>query len=166
MRSAHSLAVVMLIVAGTVHAADFHVDPVRGDDANDGSREKPWRTLQHLFEQGRVESREWESLPYREGTSLVPKHPGATIAAGDTIWLHSGFHGDLVIQGYYNSDFITIAASRGETPRFNSIRLQSGSHWRFRELKVCPADAEGERPKTLMAIAGHGWGWAGTGCRG
>jgi hypothetical protein len=149
--------VLLSLIAMPVPAAEFYVDPDRGDPANDGSLERPWRSLQDVLNQGLVQSRTWASLPYKSDSRLVPKNPTGPVKAGDTIWLRSGDYGDLVIQGHYNSDCITIAAVEGHTPRFRSVRLRSSSHWALKGLHVSPEFGTGERPRTLIDLESHGW---------
>jgi hypothetical protein len=151
------LLAALLLAATSIHAAEYFVDPENGDPANDGSAERPWRSLQQVFDQGLVESRAWPSLPYRPEMSLVPKNPGAPVKAGDTIWLRSGYYGDLMIRCYYNSDFIKIAAARGHTPRFRTIRVQAGSHWDLKGLHVSTEFGSGQKPRTLIHLESHGW---------
>lgn len=157
MHRAFRMFAVLLLIAAPGYAADFYVDPEHGDPANDGSEQKPWRSLQEVVDKGFVESRAWESLPYKPGSKLVPKNAGAPVKAGDTIWLRSGNYGDLAIQGYYNSDFITIAAAKGETPRFHSVRLRSASYWALKGLHVSPEYGTGRKPRTLVDLESHGW---------
>ena len=147
----------LIFISTAVHAADFYLDPEQGDPANDGSAQRPWRSLQQVFDRGLVESRAWESLPYKQASRLVPKNSGGPVRAGDTIWLRSGYYGDLAIQGYYNADCITIAAVEGHTPRFRSIRLRSSSHWALKGLHVSPEFGQGKSPRTLVDLESHGW---------
>lgn len=137
--------------------AEFYVDPQHGSPENDGTKDRPWRSLQELFDRGLIHSQTWESLPYREGAKLIPKNAGAPIKAGDTIYLRSGDYGDLRIQNYYNSGFITIAAETGHTPRFRSIHVQAGSHWVLRGLHVSPEYGPGDRPRAMIRLESHGW---------
>jgi parallel beta-helix repeat protein len=152
-----TLLAVLLFTATPARGADFYVDPERGSPANDGSAEKPWRSLSELFDQDLVESRAWDSLPYKKDGRLVPKDPGAPVKAGDTIWLRNGNYGDLLIQGYYNSDFITIAAVDGHTPRFRSIHVRSSAHWVLKGLHVSLEFGTGKKPRTLIDLESHGW---------
>jgi len=152
-----SLFAVLLPFAAPALAADFYVDPQRGDPANDGSAERPWRSLQEVFDRDLVESRAWDSLPYKEGSNPVPKNPDAPVKAGDTIWLRSGDYGDLLIQSYYNTGPITIAAAEGHTPRFHSVHVRSSSHWVLRGLHVSPEFGTGEKPRTMIGLESHGW---------
>jgi hypothetical protein len=147
----------LLLVTSSLQAAEFFVDPQRGDAANDGSAAKPWRSLQEVFDQNLIESQAWAALPYKSDSRLAPKNAGATIKAGDTIWLRSGDHGDLLIRGYYNSRPITIAAADGQTPRFRSVHLQAASHWVLKGLHVSPEFGAGQKPRTLIHLESHGW---------
>ena len=147
--------VFFITLSGSVISAEFFVDPVKGDNANDGSAARPWQSLQGIIDAGMVESRKWEKLPYKEGAELVPLHTGAKIKPGDTIWLRSGDHGSLKIQGHYNSKAITLTAAKGETPRFTSIQIRSGSHWALRGLHVSP-DPDAKKT-TLIDLQSHGW---------
>ncbi|HOP78117.1 MAG TPA: choice-of-anchor Q domain-containing protein [Thermogutta sp.] len=145
------------VLGPMVLGAEYYVDPQNGKPNNDGSKERPWPSLQALFDQGAIETQTWESLPYKPGVKLVPKNAGATIRPGDTIWLRTGNYGRLFIQGYYNPDYITIAAEKGHTPRFESIHIQSGSHWILRGLHVSPEYGEGKRPRAMIRLESHGW---------
>jgi len=147
----------LLFSASVIRAADFYADPQNGRSDNDGSAARPWQSLQRLIDSKMVESQTWESLPFQEGARLVPLHPGAKIKAGDTIWLRSGSYGTLQIENHYNGGLITIAAEKGHTPRFNSIRIRSGSHWKLQELHVAPASADSRKKTTLIALESHGW---------
>ena len=51
-------------------AASFYIDPVNGSEAGDGSASAPWRSLQSVLDNGRIESRDWPSYPYTAGMSL------------------------------------------------------------------------------------------------
>ena len=137
--------------------AEFYVDPVQGDMNNDGSPGRPWRSIQAVFDKGFVESRRWEKLPYRDGARLALENEGAPVRAGDTIYLRSGYHGKLDIQGYYNSDAITIAAEEGHTPKLARIRIRSGARWKLEGLQISPEFAESFEPGTLIDLDSHGF---------
>lgn len=144
-------------LAQPAEPAVFYVDPVGGDMKNDGSRGKPWRSIQAVFDNGLVESQQWAKFPYRDGATLALKNKGAPVRAGDTIYLRSGYHGKLDIQGYYNSDVITIAAETGQTPKLARIRIRSGARWTLRGLHVSPEYAESFEPGTLIDLDSHGF---------
>ncbi len=153
-------AVLIAAIGGGTFSAsgkDFYVDPQHGDPANDGSKDRPWRSLQEVFAQGLIESQKWPSLPYRAGFQLVERNPGAPVRAGDTIYLRSGNYGELVIQGYYNRDLITIAAEPGHQPHFTRIRIVAGCRWVLKGLHVHPDGEPASRPGVLVDIQSHGW---------
>jgi len=155
-----SLIGVLLFVALIPLSAtgkDFYVDPGTGSPEGDGSAERPWRTIQEVFDAGLVESQQWSQLPYNEQSELEAKNPGAPVKAGDTIWLRSGYHGDMSIRGYYNADTITLAAEDGHTPRLSSLRIRAGSHWTLRGLTVSAEFAPTYKKQTLIDLDSHGW---------
>jgi len=147
--------VLLTVVAS--HAGDFYVDPERGDAANDGSADRPWKSLQAVIDRGLIESRRWDALPYNKDRELAPRNAGARIRAGDTIWLRTGDYGDLKIESFYNTAPITVAAAPGQQPRFRSILIRSSSHWVLRGLHVSPEFGEGRRPGELIFLNAHGW---------
>lgn len=152
-----ALTICLTILLQSATPADFYVDPVHGDANNDGSAQKPWKSLQAVFDKALVESRQWEKLPYKDGASLVPKNPGASVRAGDTIYLRSGDYGELEIRGYYNPDWITIAAEKGHTPKFTKILIRSGAHWKLQGLHVSPASDGSPKAGTLIDLESHGF---------
>jgi hypothetical protein len=113
--------------------------------------------LQEVLDKGLVESQRWESLPYEEGARLVPKNNGAPVKGGDTIYLRSGYYGDLRILGFYNMQDITVVAQDGHKPRFRSVRVRSGSRWVFRGLHVSPEYAPKHDQTKLFDLDSHGW---------
>ncbi|MGQ9563958.1 MAG: choice-of-anchor Q domain-containing protein [Thermogutta sp.] len=151
------VAVFSMWFASIIFGGEFYVDPRDGKPDGDGSRDRPWSSLQQLFDKGLIETQTWPSLPYKDGMKLIPKNVGAPVRPGDTIWLRSGDYGHLRIQGYYNGSFITIAAAEGDTPRFKSIHIQSGSHWILRGLHVSPDLNEEKRPRAMIRLESHGW---------
>ncbi|HRI72441.1 MAG TPA: hypothetical protein PK156_49740, partial [Polyangium sp.] len=146
-----------LFAAAAAQAADFYVDPQNGDPSGDGSAAKPWRTLQEVVEANLIETRHWAVLPYQDGAMLKVVNAGAPIKAGDTIWLRSGFHGDVVIQGAYNEKTITIAAENGHTPKLGHLTLSAAEHWTVRGLSLSPSHAPMYTGGTMVDIDNHGY---------
>ena len=138
-------------------AADFYVDPERGNPANDGSADAPWRSLQGVLDRGLVESRQWSSLPYKKDAELEPRNLNGPVKAGDTIWLRTGDYGNLKIESFYNMGPVAIAAQPGQEPRFRSVLVRSSSHWVLRGLHISPEFGEGKKPADLVFINAHGW---------
>lgn len=139
-------------------AGEFYVDPVNGSPTGDGSASRPWRTIQEVFDAGLVESQQWDHLPCTAQSKLVARNAGAPVRAGDTIRLRSGFHGDLLIDKYYNHGRITVAADEGHTPRLSSVRIRSSSHWTIRGLAVSAEFGETYKRHTLVDLESHNWG--------
>ena len=75
----------------------------------------------------------------------------------DAIYLRSGYHGPLEIQGYYNSDWITIAAERGHTPKLARLRVRASARWKFQGLHVSPEFADSSDRVTLIDLDSHGF---------
>src|SRR6476469_2176744 len=142
MKTARALALILLLGAAfAAHAGDFYIDPVNGSDAGDGSATNPWRSLQALFDDGLIETQDWPDYPYQDGMQLVTVNAGAPVRAGDTIWLRSGYHGDLVIEHAYNTAPITIAVEAGQSPEVRSLRVQAAQNWIVRGLSISPSYA-------------------------
>jgi hypothetical protein len=151
------LALEILLFSFGVQAAEYYVDPVNGSSAGNGSQASPWRTLDEVIEANLIESQNWDVFPYTESSKLEPRNPGAPVKAGDTIWLRSGYHGELSVSGYYNSAPIIIAAASGQQPRFGRILLRSSSNWHLRGLYISPSYAPTYSSSTLARIESHSY---------
>lgn len=156
-KSLLSAIAAMLIHIGFSYGTTFYVDPIHGDMANDGSAERPWKTLQEVFDDNLIETQSYSPLPINDSSVLKPKNPGAPIKAGDTILLRSGYHGSVWYRGAYNNDYITIAAEPGHTPILKSIMLSATKKWILRGLTVSPEHAPDYSKSTLIHIESHGW---------
>ncbi len=129
MTQAMFLCLGLCLASLPVHATEFYVDPVQGSPTGDGSAGRPWRTIQEVFDSGRVESQQWDKLPYTGQSKLVAKNAGAPVRAGDTIRLRSGYHGDLLIDKYYNrarSPWQPTKVTRRDCPPCTSARAPIG----------------------------------------
>lgn len=158
MRRTMLATILALFVSGGAPAADFHVDPVNGSPAGDGSATSPWRTIQEVVEANLIETRDWESHPYQPGLQLVVVNAGAPVKAGDTIWLRDGYHGELHLRGAYNAAPITIAAAPGHVPRLGSVLVEAAQRWALRGLSVSPSHAQPQLPRgTIVEIDDHNW---------
>jgi len=152
------LCVGLCLVPLCAEAAEFYVDPANGSPTGDGSTSRPWRTIQEVFDAGLVESQQWDKLPYTVQSKLVARNAGAPVRAGDTIRLRSGYHGDLLIDKYYNSGTITLAADEGHTPQLSSVHVRSGCHWAIRGLTVSAEFSKTYQRHTLIHLESHNWG--------
>jgi hypothetical protein len=147
----------LLVVSMPAIANDFYVDPVNGSDGGDGSAAHPWRSLQTVFDDGLIQTQDWPSYPYDPGMQLVTVNPGAPVRAGDTIWLESGYHGDLVIEHAYNTAPITVAAAPGQTPEVRSLTVQAAQNWSMRGLSISPSYAPTNQQITMVGISDHNY---------
>jgi len=147
----------LLLHAATASAKDHFVDPKTGSPTGDGTATKPWRTIQEVIDAKLVQTQNWDTLPYSATSKLVPRNAGAPIKAGDTIYLRSGYHGELTITGHYNMSAITITAQTGHTPQLKSVLIHSGSNWVLRGLQVSPTFAPTFEKKTLIALDSHNY---------
>ncbi len=147
-----------LVFGSPAVATEFWVDPVHGSPAGDGSQANPWRTLQEVVEAGLIETRDWEAHPYEPGLGFVVVHAGAPVRAGDTIWLESGHHGELVLHGAYNAEPITLAAAPGATPTLARVQMTGTQNWILRGVSISPSFATPPlSPSTIVEIRSDGW---------
>ena len=148
-----SLALLSLTAfAAPAAATSFYIDPVDGSDGGDGSATRPWRSLQAVFDAGLIQTQDWPSYPYQAGMQLVTVNAGAPVRAGDTLWLRSGYHGDLVVEHAYNSAPITIAAEPGQYPQVRSVSVQAAQNWLLRDLSISPSYAAVNTQITIVEV--------------
>lgn len=159
-QSAYLIAAALLIPA-TAQAAEFWVDPSAAAAGSDGSQNAPWPSVTYLLEQGLIESQEPVNRPYVSGSPLQPKNAGAVVKSGDTVWLTSGNHGRIFVQGYYNSGTISVRAAPGHTPLVSQLWVQASSGWDFRGLSISPTHAAPgtapTRAQGMVFIQNHDW---------
>lgn len=151
------LPVLLFALAAPVGASEFYIDPVAGSDAGDGSAGNPWQSLQAVFDDGLIETRDWPEYPYETGMQLVAVNPGAPVRAGDTIWLRNGYHGDIDIEHAYNTAPITVAAQPGQTPHVRSLRVQAAQNWTVRGLSISPSYAASNDQITMVEVSDHNY---------
>ncbi len=152
-----ALVLIVLISPTLANSASYYVDPLSGSDSNDGSSASPWKTLQRLFDEGLIESRDWNKLQYNSNSYLVPKNEGAPIKAGDTIYLRSGSYGELYIASYYNTTNISIIADSGHTPVFRNIVVRSSRNWLLQGLTVNASAFPANGFRKLISLESHNW---------
>lgn len=138
-------------------SAQFYIDPINGSHSNNGSSAAPWKSLQRLFDENFIESRQWDSLPHGKSSFLVPKNPGAPIKSGDTIFLRTGQYGELEITQYYNSGQIYIVADLEHTPLFSNIITRSSSNWTMAGLSINPSAFGAGSFSNLISLESHSW---------
>jgi len=119
----------LISISSLTFSATFYVDPENGSPDGDGSYEKPWRTLQEVYESKLIEGRRWWPLPYTEDSKLQLINQGAPIKSGDTILLRSGYHGSLDVLRHKNDANITIKNDFEAEPRLSMMRFRASSGW-------------------------------------
>jgi len=109
------MALGLAFLAGpAARAASYYVDPATGSMSNPGTSASPWSTLEAVFTAKK------------------------TFAAGDVIYLRSGYHGAPYIKGY-NS--LTIQPDTGANPELKTLVINSSSQMVISGLDICPANA-------------------------
>ena len=117
----------------------FFVDSENGDDNNEGSYEKPWKSLQTVINE-KIET-------YSDTGEIV--NEGAPIKSGDVIILLEGDYGKIRIENLYNSDYIIIAANEESKAKLSYIAAKNTKYWRFDGLFIV-ADQESNYPMISM----------------
>ncbi len=135
------------LAASVLHGTVFYVDPEKGGMDNDGSAERPWRTVQQVFKQNLIQTRD------KAGRL---KNPNAPVKAGDTLLLRSGYHGEIYCRGAHNSDFITIAAEKGHKPKVRRIFFSAAGKWIIRGLTISPSFAPEYKRDRLIYVVDWG----------
>ena len=158
------VAVVLYVSVFTIQAAVFFVDPQNGSMSNDGTKESPWSTLKEVFDSSKIKTYKYESKPAVEGAPMVIKNENAPVKAGDTLFLADGFHGKVFASEYYNTDYITIMAQPGHSPKLSSIELRSGCKWIISGLTVSPCFDPVFEKRNIIQFASHNWTGASYDC--
>jgi len=112
----------------------YYVDPVQGSMDNPGTKELPWSTFAEVIEYDLIEAKE------RDG---FVRNEGAPVKVGDSIVLMSGYHGHVVIAGYFNEGLIYVQAAEGEHPEFGSLAMYASNNWSFSGLEISQSIAGG-----------------------
>ncbi len=117
----------------TASAADYHVDPATGSANGSGSAEDPWNTLEQVAAEGRFET---------------------VIQSGDTVWLHDGYHGVVVLDGLGYDATVTVAAEDGHAPRLGRIEVAQSTHVTLRGLQISPEYAAQYSADNMVRLDG------------
>ncbi len=145
------------IPRAVVGAKTYYIDPVKGSPSGDGSAARPWQSLATVIN-SKVATSVYKT-PYLTGETLthnaavVPLNPTAPVKAGDTILLMSGDYGNVAFKGV-NTDFITVKAAPGQTPKLGLVSFAGSGKWILQGVKV-QKEATGFSP--LIAITMHGF---------
>lgn len=126
-------AAMVFLFAARAHATDYYVDPQGGSITNDGSQGSPWSTVQEVIEAGKL---------------------GTTVVGGDTIFLRSGYHGAIVIDGGAYTVPITITAESGQVPEVEHVAVRNASGIVMSGLSISPSHAPMYSTQTMVDIDG------------
>ncbi|HEY0968373.1 MAG TPA: LamG-like jellyroll fold domain-containing protein [Opitutaceae bacterium] len=132
-------ALLALITSASLQAASYYVDPATGNMVNPGSAGAPWSTLEAVFAAGK------------------------TFAAGDVIYLRSGFHGSPVVAGH-NAGDVTIQADFGQVPRLRKLTFDNASRWIAAGLDISPRNASVYDSANIVVIESNSSFITVTGC--
>ncbi|MBN2137373.1 MAG: right-handed parallel beta-helix repeat-containing protein [Sedimentisphaerales bacterium] len=121
-------SVLCLVLPGVLWASSYYVDPVNGDPDNPGTLERPWRTLEQVLSRKKL------------------------FEGGDTIFLKSGHHGAIVLDGE-NAQYVTIKALQGESPVVSRIKIGRARFWRFEGIRVGPENPTEREYLILVEIS-------------
>jgi parallel beta-helix repeat protein len=108
-------------------AVNYYVDPVNGDKADDGTIAYPWRTLAEVFSEHH------------------------TFEAGDTIFLLSGHHESVIVNGI-NAGYVTILPLEGHDPTMKKLTFSNAKKWKVSGLTISPETAPSYSRSTLITI--------------
>lgn len=92
------MILIFIIIADLIFATDYYCDPINGKSTNDGSFEKPWKTLQEVIESKK------------------------RLTGGDNIYLLNGNHGNVELNGIFDK-YITIQAYGNHKPLITSLKI-------------------------------------------
>jgi hypothetical protein len=132
-----SIVFLILFSSASVVAKDFYIDPNSGSDNGLGTAESPWKSLTSVLNGGKVSSESY-STPYKSPEPLIQKNINGVVKSGDRILLASGNYGDVLIDAYVNSDFITIEALPGHDVRLGKLKVRASRKWSIKGVKISP----------------------------
>ncbi len=105
------ISIIVLCNGQIAAQTTYYCDPATGSMSNDGSESSPWSTLFDVFEAGK------------------------SFEAGDIIYLLDGLHGNVSVTGI-NTDYVTIQALDGHTPKLQSLKFIGASYWHVKGVEV------------------------------
>ncbi|NLF29840.1 MAG: hypothetical protein GX591_02995 [Planctomycetes bacterium] len=151
------LLAILLVHAVPSPATTWYADPVNGSASGDGSAANPWPTLKWIVDNNKIRSMKPAAYPYHYGEPLVASNVSAPIQPGDTIELLSGDHDVVYVQGYYNTDWITIRAAAGAAPVVRRFQFRGGCKWRIDGVTVSQEPYGTPGTTTAVNFENHSW---------
>lgn len=88
-----------------------------------------------------------------EGSPMALGSAMDLAADGDTVWLHDGEYGDVILEGDH-ATATTVAAAAASTPRLRTLTLRNASHLVVRGLSISLSHAAVYERDTMVSIEG------------
>lgn len=154
------LALVLIIgcISEISFAATFYIDPTNGDNVTgNGTVSAPWQTLEYVINANLIESHAYMTPYDASNPQILTKNIGAPVQEGDTLLLYSGIHGQIYIENYINSDFITIKAAEGHTPVIEKCHFRGAKNWRIENVTFSGEPFGRYHKERLIYLESHGW---------
>ena len=141
------------------HSHRFFVDPAHGSMENDGTEQRPWRSLAEVLDPDNhlVATQTYSRTKDGGLGPAMPINPAGPIKPGDMIVLMSGDQGDVAVRQLVNTEFISVVAGKDQTPLVRSMHLTGSSHWLFHGIKFQGVRPENERYRPLVWLESHDW---------
>lgn len=126
------LAASVLALCSQSFATTYYADPAKGSADNDGSQEKPWKTLEEVVKDGKLK----------------------TLKGGDTLLLAEGYHGAVSFSGE-NDSTVTIAAAPGARPKLSRLTIPGGKNWDIKGLVISPSFGKAPYKGEIVSFGDH-----------
>ena len=151
------LVLIIFLMAKISFATVFYIDPVNGHNFGNGSLSDPWKTLEHVINNNKIESFSYITPFDPNNPQLIIKNQDAPIKTGDTIMLYSGLHGNISIVNYINDLEILVKAVVNETPILKTLHLQGAKEWKFEGISISSEPYGDYINNKLVFLESHAW---------
>jgi hypothetical protein len=123
-----ALVMASAVVAPSLFAATYFIDPGSGAMTGDGSAQKPWSTLEAVMAAKKV------------------------FRAGDVLILRNGFHGRPVVRGLNEKSPISILPADGAHPQLASLTFKTAANWIVSGLAITPEGVPAGKTRTQSLV--------------
>ena len=107
-------------------AVEYHVKE-NADRKGNGSQSSPWRSIQQALKSGKLRP-------------------------GDTLFLHPGYYGSLILKKAKNSAPLTITTSTANRARFDRIYISASQNWIIKNLEISGSFATSYKKRKMVDI--------------
>ncbi|MEO9968177.1 MAG: putative Ig domain-containing protein [Reichenbachiella sp.] len=115
------VVVINIYAPGTVVGNTYYIDPVGGNNSNDGSQANPWASIQPT-----------------------------SIQNGDLVYLLDGNYGAVYIGNMARTEDVTFRALSGHTPVFSKLTIDNSQHLVFDGLTIDASTASLGKEEFMM----------------